>query len=154
MLWPTVSRPVCLGVKTQDQIFITFRQLWVCWCAMPSLTRGRVCSIQFHWPSSAQLFSGPSPALLMTIFYCLRFENPPTRRARSPSLHPLGTGCPSYTPRHWVLFSSPPTTHRVMVEVFGPASTRASSAMFSYALSLCSSISTRDQTSQIQFSFM
>jgi hypothetical protein len=25
---------------------IIFRQLWVCWCGTPSLTRGRVCSFQ------------------------------------------------------------------------------------------------------------
>jgi hypothetical protein len=45
---------------------------------------------------------------LMTIFYCLRFETPPTWRARSPYLYPPGTGEPSYAPRHWVPSSSPP----------------------------------------------
>jgi hypothetical protein len=35
-------------------------------------------------------------------------------------------GWPSYTPRHWVPFPSPPTTRRVTVEVFHPASTRTS----------------------------
>jgi hypothetical protein len=50
--------------------------------------------------SPAQLFSGPSPAGLLTTFYCLRFETPPTWRAKSPYLYPPGTGWPSYTPRH------------------------------------------------------
>jgi hypothetical protein len=60
----------------------------------------------------------------MTAFYGLRFEAPPTWRARSPYLYPPGTGCPSYTTRHWVPFPSPPTTRRATVEVFDRASTR------------------------------
>jgi hypothetical protein len=46
------------------------------------------------WPSPAQLFSGSSPEGIMTIFYCLRLETPPTWRARSPYLYPPGTGFP------------------------------------------------------------
>jgi hypothetical protein len=38
--------------------------------------------------SPAQSSQGPSPAGLMTIFYSLIFETPPTWRARSPYLHP------------------------------------------------------------------
>jgi hypothetical protein len=60
------------------------------------------------WPLPAQSFSGPSPAGLMTIFYCLRFQTPPTCRAWSMYLYPPGTGWPSYTSWHWVPFSSPP----------------------------------------------
>jgi hypothetical protein len=69
------------------------------------------------WCSPAQSFSGPTPAGLMTTFYCLRFE-----RARSPYLYPPGTGWPSHTPRHWVPFPSPFTTRRATVEIFDPAS--------------------------------
>jgi hypothetical protein len=60
----------------------------------------------------------------MTIFCCLRFETSPTWKARSPYFYTPGTGWPGYTPRHWVPFSSPPTTRRATVEVFDPASTR------------------------------
>jgi hypothetical protein len=41
-----------------------------------------------------------------------------------PYLYPPGTGWLGYNPKHWVSFSSPPTTRRVTVEVFEPSSTR------------------------------
>jgi hypothetical protein len=73
------------------------------------------------WSSPAKPLSGPSPAGIMTTFYFLRFETPPpppTWRVRSPYLYPPETGRPSHNPRHWVPFSSPPTTRRATVEVF------------------------------------
>jgi hypothetical protein len=42
------------------------------------------------WP--AQSYSSPSPAGLVTIFYCLRLETPPAWKARSLSLYPPDTG--------------------------------------------------------------
>jgi hypothetical protein len=55
-----------------------------------------------RWSSSAQSFSGQSPAGPVTTFYCLKFETFPSWRARSPYVYPQGTGWPGYTPRHWV----------------------------------------------------
>jgi hypothetical protein len=134
----TVSRPVCHGVQplsgAQDKIFITVRQLRVCWCGAPSLTRGGSVIYNFWWSSPAQPFSSPSPAGLMTIFYCLWFETPWTSRARSSYLYPSGVGWPSYTPRHLVHFSSPPTTRRATLEVFDCAFTRGEPQHFAMDL--------------------
>jgi hypothetical protein len=61
----------------------------------------------------------------MVIFYCLKFETPPTWRVRSWYLYPPGTGWPSYTPRHRVSFfvaglrwrySNPPP-HRLCLQL-------------------------------------
>jgi hypothetical protein len=95
----------------------TITGLWM-WGALSDERTGMSFTISAG-PRPAQLFSGPSPAGPMTIFYCLRFYTHQTWRARSRI----------YTPGirwHWVPFSSPLTTGRATVEVFEPASTRAS----------------------------
>jgi hypothetical protein len=80
-LRPTVSRPVCPGVRhpsgTRDQFFflleIFFLQLRVCNFVAPSLTRGRVCNLLYNcfWSLPEQSLLGGSPAELTAIFYCL-----------------------------------------------------------------------------------
>jgi hypothetical protein len=87
-----VSQPVCLGVKphlryNNRYLFLSDSNVFAdvgrpLWREKGSVVYNFCCS------SPAQLFSDPGPARLMTIFYCLRIETPPTWRARSPYLYP------------------------------------------------------------------
>jgi hypothetical protein len=114
-LWPTVSRPVCLGVRhpsgTCDQFFflleISFRQLRVYFVA-PSLTRERVCNLLYNcfWALPEQSLLGWSPAALTTISYCLIWDFP-NLEGQVPVFI-----SPSYISGYWVPFLSPLTTRR------------------------------------------
>jgi hypothetical protein len=59
------------------------------------------------WPSPTQSFSGKESCEAHGHILRLRFNTPPTWRARSLYLYPPWTEWPRYTPRH---FSSPPGT--------------------------------------------
>jgi hypothetical protein len=57
-------------------------------------------------------------------YFIVSFQTPPTWRARSPYSYPPGTGRPSYTPEHWVPFSSPLKTRMATAEVLESSSAR------------------------------
>jgi hypothetical protein len=113
-------RSVCLGIEhaceTCDQILLPFRMLLSEICGLISVGRplwqedeSAVCSAIAQWSESHRT---RNHTLLSSS------ETPPTWRARLPYLYPPGTGCPSYTPDHWVPFMPYLTTHRATVEVF------------------------------------
>jgi hypothetical protein len=71
-------------------------------CGSPSLTRGRVCRLQLLLTLARAVILGPESRWTQDNILL----NPPTLKARTPHLYPPATGWPSYTPRHWVPFSS------------------------------------------------
>jgi hypothetical protein len=81
-LRPTVSRPVCPGVRppsgTCDQFFlrheISFRQLRLCYFVAPSLTRGRVCNLLLNCFLALPEQSLPQNS--RSLFYCLVWDSP------------------------------------------------------------------------------
>jgi hypothetical protein len=74
-----------------------------CIYGAPSLTRGQVCNLRCN-RSMVQVAQNLKP------YFTVSSETPPIWRARFLYLYPPGTRWPSYTPGHWVLFTSSFTT--------------------------------------------
>jgi hypothetical protein len=89
-----------------------------------TLTRGCVCRFQLLLVlASAVILSSGSRGTHAHILLSQIWDSP-NLEGQVPLFISPRTGWYSYTPRHWVSFSSSPTTRWVTVEVFAPASTR------------------------------
>jgi hypothetical protein len=111
-----------LGLTTRF-LFLS-RQLRVCGCGALSLTRERVCRLQLLLGLASAVILVSESRRTRDHILLSQIRDSPNLEGQVPEFVSPGTGWPGYTPRHWVPFSSPPTTRKAAVEVFEPASTR------------------------------
>jgi hypothetical protein len=125
MLRPTVSRSVCLGVKhhlrSKTRFLLPSTQWRIRWYKAPSLTGGRVCPLQMLLVLANTVILGSVSRGTHGHILLSQIRDFPNLEAQVSILYSPRTRLPSYITRHWVPFSSHPTTNRAIVAVFKPA---------------------------------
>jgi hypothetical protein len=91
--------------------------LRACWCGAPSLTKGRVCRWQLLLALASGAILGSESHGSHDHILLSQIRDPPNQVGQAPVFVPPRTGWPSYTLRHLVPFSSPPTTRRTPIWV-------------------------------------
>jgi hypothetical protein len=92
-------------------------------CVISSLTREWISRLQLLLALASTVILGSESRGTDEHILLSQIRDSPNLEVHVPYLYSPRIGWPSYTPRHWVPFSSPPTTRRATVEVFVPAST-------------------------------
>jgi hypothetical protein len=80
MVWPTVSRPVCLSVRHlcgfPGQILVTVRELRICWHRVPTVRAGPVCTLQLLLVLACAVILESESHGTHAHIYGIRFEPP------------------------------------------------------------------------------
>jgi hypothetical protein len=95
--WRLVSQSASVSIPSgaQNQIFITVRQMRVCWCGVPFLTGDGSVVCNCCWSSTAQSLSGPSPRRTHDHILLSQIRDSPNLEDQVPVFTPK-TGWPSY----------------------------------------------------------
>jgi hypothetical protein len=116
-----VARPL----ENHDQYFFQLKTFGYIPYVTSSLTREWVCRLQLVLVLASAVILRPESRETHDHILLSQIRDSPNLNGQVPVFLSPGTEWPSYTPRHWVPFSSPPTciTRRATVHIFEPAST-------------------------------
>jgi hypothetical protein len=93
------------------------------------MTRGWFYLLQFLLVLASAVIVRSESRWIHYLILLSQIRDSPNMESQVPVFISPGTGWSGYTPRHQVLFSTPPVTRRATVELFDPASKRDPSCL-------------------------